>query len=94
VQVLNLPPRVRVLDVGLNGVLVTEDESRRSFTLEALPSAEPVEQIIYVAATVETRSPQQSLYAAPEAIRLRVRAKAVSSKGDVKAGGRGSATQQ
>ncbi|MBI3208112.1 MAG: hypothetical protein HYZ37_04310 [Candidatus Solibacter usitatus] len=73
VQVLNLPPRVRVLDVGLNGVLVTEDESRRSFTLEALPSAEPVEQVIYIAGTVETRSPQQSMYAAPQAIRLKVK---------------------
>ena len=37
VEVRNLPPHVRVLDVGLNGVLITEDESRRSFTLEALP---------------------------------------------------------
>ncbi|MBI4909637.1 MAG: PPC domain-containing protein [Acidobacteria bacterium] len=79
VQVLNLPPRVRVLDVGLNGVLVNEDESRRSFTIEALPSAEPVEQVIYVAGTVETRSPQQSLYAAPQAIRLRVKAKSVAT---------------
>jgi hypothetical protein len=36
VEVSNLPPRVRVLDVGLNGVLITEDEKKRSFTLEAL----------------------------------------------------------
>jgi len=75
VQVLNLPPGVRVLDVGLNGVLVTEDETKRSFTIEALSSAEPVDQIIYVAGLVETRSPQQSLYAAPQPIRLRVKPK-------------------
>ena len=75
VEVRNLPPHVRVLDVGLNGVLITEDESRRSFTLEALPIAEPGEQLIYVSGQVETRSGQQSSYAAPEAIRLRVKAK-------------------
>ncbi len=79
VQVLNLPPRVRVLDVGLNGVLVTEDESRRSFTIEALSSAEPVEQVIYVAGSVETRSPQQSVYAAPQPIKLRVKPRSVAT---------------
>jgi hypothetical protein len=75
VEVRNLPPRVRVLDVGLNGVLITEDESRRSFTLEALPTAEPVDQLIYVSGTVETRSGQPSSYASPEAIRLHVKPK-------------------
>lgn len=75
VEVRNLPPRVRVLDVGLNGVLLNEDETRRSFIVEALPSAEPVEQIIYVSGKVETRSPQDSSYAAPQAIRLIVREK-------------------
>ena len=76
VEVRNLPPRVRVLDVGLNGVLITEDESRRSFTIEALPSAEPVDQLIYVSGAIETRSGQQSSYAAPQAIRLHVAANA------------------
>ncbi len=79
VQVLNLPPRVRVLDVGLNGVLVNEDESKRSFTIEALPSAEPVEQIIYVGGLVETRSPQQTIYAAPQAIKLKVKPKPLTA---------------
>src|SRR5579872_721635 len=37
VEVRNLPPGVRVLDVGLNGVLITETESRRKFVLAALP---------------------------------------------------------
>jgi hypothetical protein len=72
VEVRNLPPRVLVPDVGLNGVLINEDESRRSFTVEALPSAEPGEQLIYVSGFVETRSPQASSYAAPEPIRLRI----------------------
>ena len=76
VEVRNLPPYVRVLDVGLNGVLINEDESRRNFTIEALPMAEAGEQLIYVAGQVETRSGQQASYAAPQAIRLRVTAKA------------------
>jgi hypothetical protein len=81
VEVRNLPPRVRVLDVGLNGVLLNEDESRRSFTIEASPSAEPVDQIIYVAGSIETRSGQQNSFAAPQAIRLHVKAKtAVASR--------------
>jgi hypothetical protein len=75
VEVRNLPPYVRVLDVGLNGVLINEDESRRNFTIEALPMAEAGEQLIYVAGQVETRSGQQASYAAPQAIRLRVMAK-------------------
>jgi len=95
IQVLNLPPRVRVLDVGLNGVLVNEDESKRSFTIEALASAEPVEQVIYVAAVVETRSTQPSVFAAPQAIRLRVRPKQqISSLGSQQPAGRSSSTQQ
>ncbi len=75
VEVRNLPPRVRVLDVGLNGVLLNEDESRRSFTIDALPNAEPVDQLIYVSGAIETRSGQQNSYAAPQAIRLHVKAK-------------------
>jgi hypothetical protein len=72
VEVRNLPPYVRVLDVGLNGVLITEDESRRSFTIEALPMAQPGDQMIYVSGAVETRSGQPASYAAPDAIRLHV----------------------
>jgi len=72
VEVRNLPPYVRVLDVGLNGVLITEDESRRTFTLEAQPIAPSGEQLIYVDGAVETRSPQMSAYAAPQPIKLRV----------------------
>ncbi|MBI1786200.1 MAG: hypothetical protein HYR60_01445 [Acidobacteria bacterium] len=73
VEVRNLPPGVRVLDVGLNGVLINEDENRRGFTLEALTSAEPIEQTIYVAGSIETRAGgQQSSYAG-EPIKLKVR---------------------
>src|SRR5262249_31146978 len=75
VEVRNLPRRVRVLDVGLNGVLINEDETRRSFVIEALPMAQPIDQLIYVSGVVETRSGQQSSYASPEPILLHVRAK-------------------
>jgi hypothetical protein len=73
VRVIDLPPRVLVADSGLNGVLITEDESHRTFRLRALPNAEPVEQTIYVGGAIETRSPQQSVYVAPQPILLRVK---------------------
>jgi hypothetical protein len=75
VEVRNLPPRVRVPDVGLNGVLITEEQTKRSFTIEALPSAEPIEQMIYVSGKVETRSGLDSSYAAVQPILLKVKAR-------------------
>ncbi|HLJ47949.1 MAG TPA: hypothetical protein VKU01_18160 [Bryobacteraceae bacterium] len=72
VAVMNLPPRVKLTDLGLNGVLLNEDETRRSFKIEVLPSAEPVDQTIYVAGIVETRSSLPTVYAAPQAIELKV----------------------
>ena len=81
VAINNLPPRVRVMDVGLNGVLINEDETHRSFTIEALDNAEPVEQTIYVGGVVETRSALPSTYAAPQAIRLRVVSKKIQTAG-------------
>ncbi len=79
VEVRNLPPGVRVLDVGLNGVLINETENRRKFVLEALPSALPIEQAIIVTGDIETRAGgQQNSYAA-EPIFLKVRAKMQTS---------------
>jgi hypothetical protein len=75
VEVRNLPPGVLVLDVGLNGVLITETENRRKFVLEALPNAQPIEQPIVVAGEIETRAgSQQNVYAA-EAVTLKVQPK-------------------
>jgi hypothetical protein len=74
VIVTDLPARVRVADSGLNGVLITEEEDRRSFTVLALPNAEPVEGTFYVQGRLETRSAQPSAHAAPRAIRIRVKA--------------------
>ena len=71
-EVLNLPPRVEVPDVGLNGVLINENETERTITVEALPSAAPGEQTVYVAARNETRSSLPTDYAAPQAIVLKI----------------------
>ncbi|MEX2261126.1 MAG: hypothetical protein WD696_04205 [Bryobacteraceae bacterium] len=75
VEVLNLPPGVRVLDVGLNGVLINEDEQQRSFVLEALPTAPPIEQPIVVAGRVETRAGGQQTSFAGLPIKLKVKPK-------------------
>jgi hypothetical protein len=56
-SVENLPPGVRVVNVGLNGVLVPESQSSRTFTLRAEEWAKPISQPIYVVATVESNSP-------------------------------------
>jgi hypothetical protein len=55
--VQNLPPGVRVVNVGLNGVLVPETQSSRTFTLRAEDWAEPIRQPIYVVGIVESNAP-------------------------------------
>jgi len=54
--VANLPPGVRVVNVGLNGVLVTETQTTRTFTLRAEDWAKPIEQPIYVVGQVESNA--------------------------------------
>jgi hypothetical protein len=54
--VQNLPFGVRVVNVGLNGVLVTEAQSSRTFTLRAEDWAKPVSQPIYIIGEVESNS--------------------------------------
>lgn len=55
-SVKNLPPGVRVVNVGLNGVLVTESQSTRTFTLHAEDWAKPITQPVYVVGKVESNS--------------------------------------
>ncbi len=74
-NVRNLPPSVRVIDVGLNGVLVNESETRRTFTLEALPGATPIDQYIYVSGDIETRAGMQQSSFVTERIALKIRGK-------------------
>ncbi len=56
-SVENLPPGVRVVNVGLNGVLVTESQASRTFTLHAEDWAKPITQPVYVVGKVESNSP-------------------------------------
>lgn len=74
-NVRNLPPTVRVTDVGLNGVLVNETETKRTFTLEALPDADPIDQDIYVSGDIETRAGMQQTAFSTERIVLKIRKK-------------------
>ncbi len=65
VDIRNLPPGVRIPDIGLNGVLVTEQETSRWFEVVAEDWAQPIEQPIYAVGRVETRSPVTAAYASP-----------------------------
>ena len=69
--VLNLPFRVTVPDIGLNGILITEAQDTREFEIVADEDAVPAEQTLFVTARVETNqvaSPEQ----ASIPIRLRI----------------------
>jgi hypothetical protein len=52
----NLPRGVQVVNIGLNGVLITETQTSRTFTLRAEDWAKPIEQPIYVVGEVESDS--------------------------------------
>lgn len=59
-DVRNLPHGVIVKDVGLSGVLITEEEETQRFELSAEPWVQALEQPIYVVGRIETASPQRS----------------------------------
>jgi hypothetical protein len=69
VDVLNLPHGLRVLDVGLNGVLINENETSRSFVVACDPWAPAGPLTFYAAARVEAKNER---HAAP-GIRLDVK---------------------
>jgi len=56
VEARNLPFGVRVLDVGLNGVLITEAEVRRRFVIVCDPWVKPMQRQIYCTVRTETAS--------------------------------------
>lgn len=74
VEVYNLPPGVLVTDVGLNGVLIHENQNHVTFTLQALDNAAPAGQPIVLSGNIETRADQQNEYASQQ-IALKVVAK-------------------
>jgi hypothetical protein len=53
ISVQNLPFGVRILDIGLNGVLITEAESARKFTIYCEPWVKPQTRPFYVTANIE-----------------------------------------
>jgi hypothetical protein len=55
-DVVNLPLGVRVVNLGLNGVLVAEDQTKGTFRLRAADWAKPIVQPIYVVARVESNA--------------------------------------
>ncbi|HBI45705.1 MAG TPA: hypothetical protein DDY78_23055, partial [Planctomycetales bacterium] len=55
-EVLGLPHGVRVLDVGLNGILITEKETTRTFVIHAEPWVEPMTHPFVVAAKQEGKN--------------------------------------
>jgi WD40 repeat protein len=53
IEVRGLPHGVRVLDIGLNGILITERETRRTFVIYAEPWVEPMEHPFVILARRE-----------------------------------------
>jgi hypothetical protein len=72
----NLPFRVTIPDIGLNGILITEEQTSRSFEIVADAGVEPGEQTLFVTARVETNGGTNSLHSStPITIRIVGRAR-------------------
>jgi hypothetical protein len=59
-DVKGLPHGVRVLDIGLNGILITEKESNRTFVIYAEPWVEPMEHPFVVLARREGKNTEHA----------------------------------
>ena len=71
ITVLNLPFGVRILNTGLNGILVREGETDREMELYAEPWVEPMDRTIYIQALIETQTPTKPQFVG-DPIALRV----------------------
>jgi hypothetical protein len=60
IEVKNLPQGVRVLNIGLNGVLITEAQTERSVFLQAEPWARPMVRPFYAVAKAEAAGTEDS----------------------------------
>ena len=60
IDVRNLPRGVRVLNIGLNGVLVTEKQTERSIFLSAETWAEPTERAFFAVGNCEAAGTEHS----------------------------------
>ena len=56
----NLPQGVRVLNIGLNGVLITEQQTERTITLYADPWVRPMKRPFYATAKAESAATETS----------------------------------
>ncbi len=70
-SVRNLPFRVTVPNIGLNGILITETQDSREFEIVADDNAAPVEQTLFVTARVETNGGTNS-EASSAPLRIRI----------------------
>jgi hypothetical protein len=64
VSVMNLPHGVRVDDVGLNGVMITEQETSRVIHIVAEPWVQALTQLLLIVGRVEVNSPLRNESAA------------------------------
>ena len=64
VSVMNLPHGVRVDDIGLNGVMITEQETSRTMHLVVEPWVQPQTQPLLIVGRVEVNSPLRNEAAA------------------------------
>jgi len=71
IEVLNLPYGVSVMDTGLNGILVRENETGRAMNLYVQPWVAPMEREIYIQARIEAPSNGDMKYLS-QSITLRV----------------------
>jgi hypothetical protein len=60
VELRGLPHGVRVLDIGLNGILITEQESEREVVIYAEPWVEPMDHPIVVLARREGKNTEHA----------------------------------
>ena len=60
IDVKNLPQGVRVLDIGLNGVLITETQVERTMFLQVEPWVQPMVRPFYAVAKAESAGTEDS----------------------------------
>ncbi|MEX2016153.1 MAG: hypothetical protein WD873_05900, partial [Candidatus Hydrogenedentales bacterium] len=79
---INLPFGVRVLDTGLNGVLVRDGETERSMEIYVEPWVEPVTSTVFAQARIESPSPGRMLFlSAPISLRVESATTKVADEG-------------
>jgi hypothetical protein len=65
ISVMNLPHGVRVDDIGLNGVMITEQETTRTIHIVVERWVQPTSQPLLIVGRVEVNSPLRNESAAP-----------------------------